>query len=111
MIPIMFYGILQLIPLTLIDMQKEIIYIKYDSLYHDGRDMEPYRQELVERFLNYNWGAGFHSNNFRCDDRYFYCDMISEYYVPDDYGTYQQTQSYIQGVMTGYLMARGIEVL
>jgi len=109
MIPIMFYGILQLISLTLNDMQKEIIYIKYDHTFEE--DMEPYRQELIERFLNYNWGAGFSTDNFRCDDRYFYCDMISEYYVPDDYGTYQQTHSYIQGVMTGYLMARGIEVL
>lgn len=89
-------------------MQKEIIYIKYD--YFDRDSVQDFLYEIEKVFSEYPWGAGFRTENFRYDQSYFYCDMISEYYVPDDYGTYQQTESYIQGMISGYLLAKGVEI-
>lgn len=89
-------------------MEKEIIYIKYDYL--QGEESY-YMDDLKRVFLDYPWGGGFRVENFRCDDRYFYCDAISEIYTHDDFGTARSTFAYIQGMITGYLLAKGISIL
>lgn len=107
MIPIMFCGILQSI--TLNDMEKEIIYIKYDGL--DMGEASAYCDDIESTFSKYPWGGGFRVENFRYDQSYFYCDAISEIYTHDDYGTARSTFSYMQGMISGFLLAKGIEII
>jgi hypothetical protein len=90
-------------------MEKEIIYIKYD--YFDRDSIQDFLYEIENMFSKYPWGGGFRVENFRCDQSYFYCDAVSEIYTHDDFGTARQTFSYMQGMISGYLLAKGIEIL
>lgn len=84
---------------------KTIIYIKYA----DKLSSELF-EEVKGLFMDYNWGAGFSVDNFRMDERFVYCDMTSTIFDLDSQ-TAQQTESYIQGMISGYLMANGIGIL
>jgi hypothetical protein len=86
-------------------MKTSIIYIKYA----DELSSELF-EEVKELFGDYNWGAGFSLSNFRLDERFVYCDMNSGIYDLDS-RTSQQIESYIQGMISGYLIANGVEIL
>lgn len=93
---------------------KAIIDIKYDS------SDEEFVKELVFKlgvvfdrdsvFDTKAWGGGFSTTNFRCDDRYIYCDFISDFFTSDSI-TYQTSEAYIRGVISGYLQANCLEIL
>ena len=84
-----------------------IIYVKYD-----GQISADLFKKVETIFGSYNWGAGFSVCNFRLDQNYLYCDMDSSIF---DRGSSiaQQTASYIQGMISGYLVANGtgVEIL
>jgi len=98
-------GMLQL---TIMKTNKFIIYVKYD--WSSGGDLPELLENLENVFLDYNWGGGFKTENFRYDQKYFYCDMISDIFKEDDY-VYDNTKPYIQGMISGYLLAKGIEII
>jgi hypothetical protein len=91
-------------------MNTSTIYIKYDYFRHDQESVEAFCEEIGNKFRNYPWGAGFKLNNFRCDSKYFYFDITSDVYESDN-TVFQNTLSYIQGVITGYLIKCGVEII
>ena len=87
---------------------KEGIYIKYDYFKHD--DVTEILLEIEGVFSSYSWGAGFRVENFRSDEKYFYCELASEFYDLDDQ-TFNTTYSYVQGMISGYLIAKGVSII
>jgi hypothetical protein len=87
-----------------------IIYIKYGSWNHELINPQDFVHLLEEQFKNYNWGAGFKVANFRFDERHFYADLESAIYF-DTSDVFSHTKLYIQGVLSGFLMAFGVEIL
>jgi hypothetical protein len=93
---------------------KAVIDIKYYS------SDEEFVKELVYKLntvfdrnsiFNTNaWGGGFSTTNFRYDDRYIYCDLMSDFLNSDSI-VYQTSEAYIRGVIVGYLQANCLEIL
>lgn len=85
-----------------------IIYIKY---FHDSDKVKDLCDEIERVFSEYNWGGGFVTSNFRFDQSYFYCDLKSPIFTDTMSHIFLSNKSYIQGMISGYLLAQGVEIL
>lgn len=84
------------------------ISIKY--CYFDKDSILDFLYEIENVFSEYNWGGGYHLTNFRVDGGYFYCDMESKIFnISSDIS--EKTAGYITGMISGYLLAKGIEII
>lgn len=81
------------------------IYIKYD---YDGEQPCDILDEALKYFSEYDWGGGFKLKNLRYDGRYLYADGVSEIYDEDI--MVQSFVSYAQGMISGFLIAKGVEI-
>ncbi len=84
------------------------ISIKY--YYFDKENILDFLYEIENTFLKYNWGGGHYLTNFRMDDSYFYCDVKSNIFGishPITLGV----RDYMAGMISGYLLAKGVEIL
>jgi hypothetical protein len=87
------------------ELYHEIIYVKH--FYDSDIDYDSVLHKLKDNFLNRNWGATLKTSNFRYDKSYFYVDLTS-----DIKGVaIHRSAGFIQGVLTGWLEAQGIETL
>lgn len=93
---------------------KAIIDIKYNSSDEELVKSLVLRLGIVfdcySIFNTKDWGEGFSTTNFRYDDHYIYCDFISDFFTSDSI-TYQTSEAYIRGVISGYLQANCSEIL
>jgi hypothetical protein len=93
---------------------KSVIDIKYDSSDEEFVKDLVYQLDIVfdrnSIFNTHSWGGGFSTTNFRHDNRYIYCDLVSDFLTSDSI-VYQTSEAYIRGVIAGYLQAKCLEIL
>jgi len=107
MIPIMFYGILQLIPLTLIDMNIDIKYDYWgdeDHMLYVGDDLIVEIENVVNNYLSV---YGKLSNGRRSSEKYISFDLV----FGETWTALGVTTSLFEGMIMGYLAAKGYDIL
>jgi len=86
-----------------------IIDIKYDQI-PKNTSKEELLKKLQNTFTDYNWGGGFKLTEIRADDRYFYANYETTIFKSSDRTTIR-FEMYAVGMMSGYLLAKGVEIL